>query len=125
MDVFQLNAVAVAKMMRTDLAHATEEPPSPIGYIDFHGCKCGISSFIGRPPWERHVGDELLHILDGECDLTIRHPSGDEIRTLRAGDLVIVPHDCWHNADAPSGVTMLFMTPTEGSSGSWDDPGKA
>jgi poly(3-hydroxybutyrate) depolymerase len=46
-DVFQLNAAAVAKMMRTDVAQATEEPPSPIGYIDFHGCTCGIASFIG------------------------------------------------------------------------------
>jgi quercetin dioxygenase-like cupin family protein len=67
--------------------------------------------------------DELLHVLDGECELTIRDASGEETRTLRTGDLVIVPRNCWHNNDAPKGVTMLFMTPTEGSKHSWDDPG--
>jgi hypothetical protein len=36
--------------------------------------------------------------------------------------LVIVPRGCWHNNDAPNGVTMLFMTPSEGNSHSWDDP---
>jgi mannose-6-phosphate isomerase-like protein (cupin superfamily) len=110
-------------MDRADLANATEEPPSPIGYFDFHGCICGVASFVGRPPWEYHTDDELLHILDGESELTVRRAPGDETRTLRAGDLVIVPRGCWHRNDAPSGVTMLFMTPTEGSTHSWDDPG--
>jgi hypothetical protein len=126
MNVFDLSATAVTAMVRTDLAHATDEPPSPIGSFDFHGCTCGVASFVGRPPWERHADDELLHILDGECELTVRHPSG--IRTTRMlsrGDLVIVPRNCWHNNNAWLGVTMLFMTPTEGSDHSWDDPGDA
>ncbi len=125
MDVFELNASAVAKMIRIDLAHATEEPPSPIGHFDFHGCTCGVASFVGRPPWEHHVDDELLHILDGETELTIRRPSGEDKRTLHAGDVAIVPRNCWHNNNAPSGVTMLFMTPAQGSSHSWDDPDKS
>jgi mannose-6-phosphate isomerase-like protein (cupin superfamily) len=123
MDVFNLGADALRTMVRTDLAHATEEPPSPIGYFDFHGCTCGVASFVGRPPWERHVADELLHVLDGESHVTIRGARGDEKRTLRAGDVVIVPQHCWHRNDAPTGVTMLFMTPSEGSAHSWDDPG--
>ena len=123
MDVFELSASVVTKMVRTDLALATEEQPSPIGYFDFHGCVCGVASFVGRPPWEHHADDELLHILDGECQLTIRYPSGAETRTLRTGDLVVVPRNCWHSNNAPSGVTMLFMTPTEGSKHSWNDPG--
>jgi mannose-6-phosphate isomerase-like protein (cupin superfamily) len=123
MDVFDLSAAAVTAMIRVDLAHATEEPPSPIGYFDFHGCTCGVASFVGRPPWEHHADDELLHILDGECELTIRRPSGAQTRTLRSGDVVIVPRNCWHSNNAPLGVTMLFMTPSEGSEHSWDDPG--
>ena len=44
------------------------------------------------PPWERHTaGDEMLHILSGECRLTIREGSGETARTLRAGDLVVRP----------------------------------
>jgi mannose-6-phosphate isomerase-like protein (cupin superfamily) len=122
MDVFDLSATAVTAMFRTDLAHATAEPPSPIGYFDFHGCTCGVASFVGRPPWEHHADDELLHILDGECELTIRHPCGAHTRVLRTGDVAIVPRNCWHNNNAPLGVTILFMTPTEGSQHSWDDP---
>jgi hypothetical protein len=74
--VHDLSPEAVSDMIRVDLANATEEPPSPIGYFDFHGCLCGIGSFVG----------------------------------------------CWHSNDAPTGVTMLFMTPRDGNSPSWDDP---
>jgi mannose-6-phosphate isomerase-like protein (cupin superfamily) len=119
-----LSADAVASMARADLAHATEEPDSPIGSFDFHGCSCGVGSFIGRPPWELHTtGDELLHVLSGECVLTVRDANGEITRTLRPGDLVVVPRGCWHNNDAPDGVTMLFMTPADGNQHSWDDPG--
>ena len=93
-------------MIRSDLAGATEEPPSQIEPFDFHGCICGVASFIGRPPWEFHSSDdELLHVLAGSSQL---------VRTLRAGDLVIIPKGCWHRNEAPEGVTMLHITPREG-----------
>jgi mannose-6-phosphate isomerase-like protein (cupin superfamily) len=121
--VHDLSPDAVSKMIPVDLASATEEPPSPIGSFDFHGCVCGVGSFVGRPPWELHTaGDELLHILAGECQLTVREERGEITRTLRTGDLVIVPSGCWHSNDAPNGVTMLFMTPREGNRHSWQDP---
>ena len=124
MIVHDVSPSAVANMARADLTRVTEEPPSPIGYFEFHGCTCGIASFIGRPPWELHTaGDELLHILSGECRLTVRDPSGETTRTLGTGDLAVVPTGCWHSNDAPDGVTMLFMTPSDGNEHSWDDPG--
>jgi mannose-6-phosphate isomerase-like protein (cupin superfamily) len=122
--VYDLSADAVAKMVPVDLENTTEEPPSPIGSFDFHDCVCGIGSFVGRPPWERHPGgDELLHILAGECHLVVREDGREISRTLRAGDLVVVPRDCWHSNFAPTGVTMLFMTPRSDNRHSWDDPG--
>jgi mannose-6-phosphate isomerase-like protein (cupin superfamily) len=121
--VHDLSPDAVRKMVLVDLASATEEPPSPIGNFDFHGCMCDVGSFVGRPPWELHpAGDELLHILAGECQLTIREEGGEITRTLRTGDLVIVPQGCWQSNDAPGGVTMLFMAPREGNRHSWQDP---
>ena len=64
MIVHDLSTDAVSKMIRSDLAGATEEPPSQIEPFDFHGCTCGVASFIGRPPWEFHSSDdELLHVL--------------------------------------------------------------
>jgi mannose-6-phosphate isomerase-like protein (cupin superfamily) len=117
------SADALRGMTPVDLATVTSEPPSPIGTFDFHGCICGIGSFSGQPPWELHTGgDELLHILGGECDLTFLEPDGEVTRKLHEGDLVIVPQGCWHSNDAPNGVTMLFMTPSEGNRHSVNDP---
>jgi mannose-6-phosphate isomerase-like protein (cupin superfamily) len=121
--VHDLSPDAVSKMTAVDLASATDEPPSPIGNFDFHGCVCGVGCFVGRPPWELHpAGDELLHILAGECQLTVREERGEITRTLRTGDLAIVPRGCWHSNDAPAGVTMLFMTPHDGNRHSRQDP---
>jgi hypothetical protein len=73
MIVHDLSTDAVSKMIRSDLAGATEEPPSQIEPFDFHGCICGVASFIGRPPWEFHSSDdELLHVLSGSSQLTVR-----------------------------------------------------
>src|SRR5437764_457203 len=110
-------------MMRVDLAVVDREPDSPIGEFTFHGCTCGIGCFVGRPPWELHTaGDELLHVLAGESRLTILDETGPITRTIRAGELVIVPQGAWHNNDAPDGVTMLYMTPSEGNEHSWETP---
>ena len=126
MIVHDLSPEAVRNMVRVDLANVTGEPPSPIGYFDFHDCLCGIGSFVGRPPWELHsAGDELLHILAGECELTVREGGGEVRRVLRTGDLIIVPQGRWHSNDAPVGVTMLFMTPRDGNQHSWEDPERA
>jgi len=123
MIVHDLSTDAVSKMMRSDLAGATEEPPSQIEPFDFHGCTCGVASFIGRPPWEFHSSDdELLHVLAGSSQLTVRQEGEELVRTLRAGDLVIIPKGCWHRNEAPEGVTMLHMTPREGGRHSWVDP---
>jgi mannose-6-phosphate isomerase-like protein (cupin superfamily) len=121
--VHDLTTKAVRNMARVDLATVAEDPPSPIGQFDFHDCLCGIGSFIGQPPWELHTaGDELLHILDGESDLTVLEGEQERKCSLRAGDLVIVPQGCWHNNNAPHGVTMLYLTPRTGSRHSWGHP---
>ena len=124
MNVYELSAAAVARMVPVDLATLDREPDSPIGHFDFHGCTCGVASFVGQPPWELHDGgDELLHILAGECDLRLRRDGVEEARHLRQGDVVLVPQGCWHRTNAPTGVTMLFMTPRDGGKHSWEDPG--
>lgn len=123
MDVYELNAAAVARMTPADLATLGREPESPIGHFDFHGCVCGVASFIGQPPWELHtVGDELLHVLAGETVLTVLHNGEEEERRLRPGDVAIVPEGCWHRNNAAAGVTIFHMTPREGGAHSWEDP---
>jgi mannose-6-phosphate isomerase-like protein (cupin superfamily) len=121
--VHDLSPEAVSKMVRIDLAQLGAPPASPIDEFEFHGCTCGIGSFTGRPPWERHnAGDEMLLVLAGETELTVLDGGARVSRVMGVGGLVVVPQGCWHNNDAPSGVTILYATPTEGNEHSWDDP---
>lgn len=123
MDVHDLSADAVARMARADLATLERRPDSLIEPFDFHGCNCGVASFVGQPPWELHNGgDELIHVLAGETELTILTNDREDTRRLTAGDLVIVPQGCWHRNRAEAGVTLLFMTPREGAEHTWHDP---
>ncbi len=124
MKVYDLSAAAVRDMARVDLATVTEEPASTIGDFHFHGCTCGVASFVGAPPWELHNGgDELLHVLAGQSMLTVLASDGtEETRLVREGEVVVVPRGCWHRNRAPDGVTMLYMTPTEGGAHAFDDP---
>lgn len=123
MIIRELSPTAVAAMARVDLASLAQPPPSPLEEFDFHGCTCGVGAFVGRPPWERHnEGDELLLVLSGTTSLTILQESGPETRTLGTGSLAVVPRGSWHNNNAPDGVTMLYMTPSEGNDHSFTDP---
>jgi uncharacterized cupin superfamily protein len=123
MIIRDLSSEAVSQMVRVDLATVSEEPPSPTGTFEFHDCTVGVGSFSGRPPWELHTGgDELLHILAGESELTVLEEGGPVTRSLRTGDLAVVPRNCWHSNNAPGGVAMLYMTPSTGNRHSFDDP---
>ena len=74
-------------------------------------------------PGEYHgQGDVLLFILAGESELTVLEEDSRSTRTLSAGHLAIVPRSHWHSNNAPSGVTMLWITPSEGNEHSWEEP---
>jgi len=121
--IHNLGPDVVKKMVAVDLATMNEEPASPIGRFDFNLSQCGVASFIGSPPWEFHAeGDELLHVLSGECRLTLRISDKEETCTLQQGDITVVPRGCWHRNHAPKGVTILYITPREGNQHSWNDP---
>ncbi len=80
-------------------------------------------SFEGESPWECHVnGDELVHVLDGETRLTILTGNDRTILEMKAGMVTVVPQGCWHKFHAPSGVTVLTMTPAPTDHSSADDP---
>jgi mannose-6-phosphate isomerase-like protein (cupin superfamily) len=121
--VYDLDPASVAQMTQVDLASVEAEPESPIGNFTFHGCRAGVSAFRGRPPWEFHgEGDELLLVLAGHSELTVLEKGNREVRMLRPGQLAIVPRGHWHANDAAEGVTMLWLTPTEGNQHSWEEP---
>jgi mannose-6-phosphate isomerase-like protein (cupin superfamily) len=121
--VRNLDPETVARMVQVDLATLNAEPDSQIGRFNFHGCTCGVSAFRGRPPWEFHsAGDELLLILAGQSQLTVLEEGDSTVLFLSVGQLAIVPQGHWHSNDAATGVTMLWLTPSDGNEHSWDEP---
>ena len=82
-----------------------------------------IGRFKGQSPWERHpTTDELLHILDGEVELTLLTDEGSQTTTLPSGSLFVVPKGCWHRLLARDYVKSCGVTPGPTDHSSADDP---
>ena len=84
-----------------------------------------VGRFSGQSPWERHRnGDELVHVLEGEVDITVL-TDGEPVRaTLRAGSIFVVPQGLWHRQLTRGEVEMMTATP-QPTDVSWaDDPRK-
>ncbi len=97
----------------------------PIASLD--QCTLGVMRYSGLTPWERHPdGDELLHPLEGEVDVTLLTDSGPTHVTVRAGSVFVCPRGLWHRQLPRPAVTMFFGTPTENEEVSWaEDPRSA
>ena len=79
--------------------------------------------FEGESPWERHTnGDELVHILAGETQLTLLSDAGPQVLKMTAGMLTVVPQGCWHRFHASGVVTVLTVTPQLSDHSTADDP---
>jgi quercetin dioxygenase-like cupin family protein len=79
----------------------------------------GLVRFEGETPWERHPADELLHLLEGEVEVTLLPPSGSAQRvTIRTGSLFVVPTGLWHRQLARKPAALLFVTAAEGNDAS-------
>jgi quercetin dioxygenase-like cupin family protein len=73
--------------------------------------------------WERHPdGDELLHILEGDLEITLLQENGAERTELGAGTVFVVPRGVWHRPHALSDVSVFFVTPEGTESSTADDP---
>ena len=71
-----------------------------------------IGRYLGQPPWERHPhADELLHVLDGEIDLTVLTDEGLVRSNIPAGSVFVVPQGLWHCPVARVMTTLLSATP--------------
>ncbi len=80
--------------------------------------------FSGQTPWERHPdGDELLHVLEGEIDITVLTDGGRVEKTVPAGSVFVVPRGLWHRQLPQPTVMLLCATPTQTTEVSFaDDP---
>jgi quercetin dioxygenase-like cupin family protein len=83
----------------------------------------GVVRFAGATPWERHPdGDELLHVLDGDVDVTILADDGPVQVTVPAGSVLVCPRGLWHRQRPKTTATLFFATPTATTETSWADP---
>ncbi len=88
-------------------------------YGDFAGHSL-ISCFSFEEPWptwEVHpAGDEFVCLLEGDVQMTLAMPGGDEtLRLSEPGSFVIVPRGVWHTAAPSAPSRMLFVTPGQGT----------
>ena len=71
-----------------------------------------VGRFSGQSPWERHPeSDELLHVLDGEVEVTVLCDTGPAEVTVPAGSIFVVPRGLWHRQLPKPVVTLLSATP--------------
>ncbi len=52
----------------------------------FDQCMVGTVCFSGRTPWERHPGDELLHVVQGAVEVTVLSTDAEAHRLPAARD---------------------------------------
>ena len=90
-----------------------EEADAAFGGLgSLNQCGLYLGSFSGMSPWECHdAGDELLHVLDGEVDITVLTEGGPFQTTSRSGSVFVCPRGLWHRQYSANGVTVLSATP--------------
>ena len=82
------------------------------------------ASGTGAGPWEMHPDtDELLFALEGSVTVEVFEASGNELVTLQAGSLLVVPRGRWHRHVDADDLVELYHTP--GQSLSCEDPATA
>ena len=84
-----------------------------------------VGRLAGQSPWECHPdADELLHILEGEVEVTLFRDYGPEIEIVSAGSVIVVPKGIWHRQLALPTVALLAVTPDNSLISFADDPRK-
>ena len=82
------------------------------------------TKFAGKGHWEKHIADELIHVLDGMATLDVAGEEGPQSRALRAGMMTVIPQGTWHRFRSAEGVTLMTATPfpSETIEDDLDDP---
>ncbi len=116
-----VKAVDIKEVLSTLTHFEGRQPDTPSDDIepafatlsDYRDGGIFAGGFTGKSPWERHdQGDEIVHILDGETSLFVKTSDGvTHELVLGAGQLAVVPQGCWHRFEAPTGVTLMTVTP--------------
>jgi mannose-6-phosphate isomerase-like protein (cupin superfamily) len=72
----------------------------------------GATKFAGSGHWEKHIADELIHIVHGSATLEIICDDGPpKSFDLTAGMLAVNPKGSWHRFSSADGMTLMTATP--------------
>jgi mannose-6-phosphate isomerase-like protein (cupin superfamily) len=110
---------------RTPTTNAAARQDSFSALLPYRDGALFAAKFSGKSAWERHPqGDEIVQIVAGETTLRLITAEGRETLALKAGMLVVVPQNAWHQFEAPNGVSVITATPqpTEHLYADVDDP---
>lgn len=94
-----------------------ETPEAQLGpaFGPTHAYRDGYVStvkFDGVSAWERHIGDEIIIIVDGHGYLWVVEQSGHlRPQFLEAGLMVIIPAGTWHQVKSMDGISMITVSP--------------
>jgi mannose-6-phosphate isomerase-like protein (cupin superfamily) len=82
-----------------------------------------IAHTLGEHLWHVHEHtDEFFLVLDGQFDVSLRDPSGEETTvTLRQGDTFVVPRGTEHKPSSPGGAILMFEPTGTSSTGDHHD----
>ena len=56
-------------------------------------------------------GDEIVMVIDGETTLSLLQNGEEYPKTLKAGQILVVPQNTWHRFETLSEVKVLTVTP--------------
>jgi uncharacterized cupin superfamily protein len=91
--------------------------------MPFEAGMCWAGTFTGQSPWTRHPdGDALVHVLEGESDVTVLEESGPSTTVARAGSVFVVPRQTWYRQLARRPVLQWGAAPAQTEHSEAEDP---
>jgi mannose-6-phosphate isomerase-like protein (cupin superfamily) len=96
---------------RTPRSTIAERQGSAVRLASYRDGALTATKFAGKGHWERHIADELIHILDGAATLDVASGDGPRSLALRTGSVVVIPQGTWHRFRSADGVTLMTATP--------------
>ena len=126
-DIVDLNAeLAKLKMFRGRTPRSTmdDRQGSAARLAAYRDGALTATKFAGKGHWEKHIADELIHVLGGEATLDISGENGPQSFALRAGTMTVIPQGAWHRFRSSAGVVLMTATPfpSETIEDDLDDP---
>jgi len=126
-DIVDLNAeLAKLRMFhgRTPRSTMADRQGSAARLASYRDGAITATKFAGKGHWEKHVADELIHILDGMAMLDFVGEDGPQSSALRAGMMTVIQQGTWHRFRSPEGVTLMTAAPfpSETIEDDLDDP---